>query len=439
MNHRKRFTAVEYSQAKALLDEIARETGLPIHQVRELLLNAGERAQRSLDLKTPPISWNADRIHFQNLSGILLLTPGLEIEIAPKFLGNSAGWREDFFLLAAMSHHGRLLDQQDIRSSARSTSDLTTLVGRSLVEMYWRNQRRPLKTYQRFSRPEYSIEGDFHPEDILLPSENGFHQEITSFTRNNSYNATIGAAARRLAPLTPDLETRSRLERLGQHLPRDPIARRIVRKTLPSRAKAWQPTYNLALDVLRGYGGAYDSGDAFAPGFIMQTWQAWESLINYALKLSFGANNVSSQSRHILGTKELRGKESKINVVPDGLIDLQTPTGNNKVLVDAKYKGNIERGKLSVSNADVYEALAFSTATDIRDVVLLYPKQIEEKTPNNSAVGDTSMFASIEIGDTRIKAFEVGICGIAKKNGIKYFSNSIKAICLDAAEQPQNI
>ena len=133
----KRLTAVEYAKPSALHEEIAQCGDVSASKARELLLRAGERVRGIFGLGSVPLSINADRFQFQNVAGLLVLASGLELEIAPKFLGSAPGWREDFFLLAMLSHHGRLLDNEGLKSSSRATSELASLIGRSLIEMYW--------------------------------------------------------------------------------------------------------------------------------------------------------------------------------------------------------------------------------------------------------------------------------------------------------------
>ena len=103
----KRFTAIEYAKPVPLHEEIARETNLSPSKAQDLLLRAGDRIRAILGLESVPLSLTTDKIQFQNVAGLLVLASGLELEIAPKFLGNAPGWREDFFLLATLSHRKR--------------------------------------------------------------------------------------------------------------------------------------------------------------------------------------------------------------------------------------------------------------------------------------------------------------------------------------------
>lgn len=312
-----RFTAIEYAKPASLHEEIARATDLSPTRAQDLLLRAGDRVRAILGLESVPLALSGEKVQFQNVAGLLVLASGLELEIAPKFLGNAPGWREDFFLLATLSHHGRLIDSGNLKSSAHTSSDLATLIGRSLIEMYWRNQRRPLRTYRRLQMREFAIEGDFDPEDLSPPTDEGFPQEVTSFTRLNPYNAVIRSAAAQLAPIVPDVETRVRLERLAQHLPHQPRPSRLHDRRLPSRSRTWQPTFDLSLDILRGLGGAYDPKNALAPGYVMQTWQVWEQLISLSLRSVFPPRSVVLQAQHKLGTRSVGRavKEDRKSVV----------------------------------------------------------------------------------------------------------------------------
>lgn len=420
-----RFTAIEYAKPSALHEEIAKRSDVPASTARELLLRAGDRVRGILGLESVPLSINADRFQFQNVAGLLVLASGLELEIAPKFLGNVPGWREDFFLLATLSHHGRLLDNEGLKSSARATSDLATLIGRSLVEMYWKNQRRPLRTYRRLSHSEFAIEGDFDPEDLSVPTEEGFPQSVTSFTRENPYNAVIRAAAAGLAPIVPDVETRVRLERLAQHLPHQQRPLRLQDRRMPSRSRAWQPTFDLSLDILRGLGGAYDPKNALAPAYVMQTWQVWEHLVSLSLRNALLPKNVQLQSSKRLGTRTQDGAVRVLNVVPDAIVTIPNTTGSRRVIVDAKYKGHVDRSSTSISNADIYESLAFSRATGIFEVVLVYPRTVEDAPSSHYEVGRAAEFARAVADGVLIRAVELGVCRISERRGLKHFADAL--------------
>jgi 5-methylcytosine-specific restriction endonuclease McrBC regulatory subunit McrC len=325
-----------------------------------------------------------------------------------------------------LSHHGRLLDNEGLKSSSKATSDLATLIGRSLVEMYWKNQRRPLRTYRRLKREEFAIVGDFDPEDLSVPSEEGFPQSITSFTRENPFNAVIRSAAAGLAPVVPDVETRARLERLSQHLPHQPRPLRLEDRRLPSRSRAWQATFDLSLDILRGLGGAYDPKNALAPGYVMQTWQVWEQLVSISLRSAFSPKHVLLQSPNKLGTRTQDGTIRTLNVVPDAIVTITNSSGMRQIIVDAKYKGNVEGSYVSISNSDIYEALAFARATGIAEVILVYPKVVGRTPIPSDEVGHAMEFSRVVADGVVIKALEMGVRGISGRRGLKRFTDALE-------------
>lgn len=423
----RRFTAVEYGTPTALIEQIAGETEFSADEARTLLFQAADRIRQLLRLESRPLFVDGDQIRFRDVAGLIVLAPGLEIEVAPKFLGETEAWREDFFLLASLSHHGRLLDGLDVRASSRETSALTTLIGRSLVETYWRNHRRPLRSYMRHNVTTFSIDGEFEPEELMTPAEEGFRQEVTSFSRINPYNAVIRAAAERLASVMPDVETRVRLERVAQHLPRQPRPHRLAGRRLPSRSRRWQSLYDLSHDVLRGFGGAYDPEHVRGPGFVLRTWPAWEQLITSASKRAFGVRNVASQPSHRLGRRLSGGKSSDVYVYPDLVVSVGSAGRTRRVVVDAKYKARTGTKTRSISSADLYEALAFGQAADVAEIVLVFPGRVESGTSVVGSVGQAAEFSSVSVNGVRVRGVELGVCGISRRGGLQKFETALAA------------
>ena len=425
-----RYGVVEYSRPTPLSEEISRRSRVPIGRAKDLLSNSAARVRRLLRLEANPVSWVDGGVQFQNVAGILLVAPRIELEVAPKFLGEAPGWREDFFLLATLSSHGRLLDREGLNSSSRETSDLATLIGRSFVEMYNQNRRRPVRAYRRLPHTGFSLEGDFDPEALAFPGEDGFDQEVTTFTSRNSYNAVLRAAASRLASVVPDVETRARLEHVAQDLPRQAVPTRLSERRLPSRGRSWQPAYELAIDVLRGFGGTFDPKNLFAPGFVVSTWQIWEDLVSVGLRLSFGAKNLWVQRRYRLGSRTIAGEASPVSVTPDCVVAIGTGQDERQVIVDAKYKGNVDRRDRVVSSSDTYEALAFSRATGVNEVVLVYPMTIGSGAESLGRVGHVNEFSSTRVDETRIRAIEVGVRGVSETGGLRQFAGALRSeIC----------
>ena len=182
----------------------------------------------------------------------MLLTPSLELEVAPKFLGlddTDAAWREDFFFLSTLSRHGRLLASERLSASGGAPRDLSTLVARSITSMYEARKRRPLRSYHRVCESDFFINGDPDPVDLIFPSPDGFEQEIIRFDRRNGWNADIVAAAKELLPEVSDPLAASSLVRLIEDLsPQNaPVNRR---KPIPARQRAWKPCPSTCWEAL---------------------------------------------------------------------------------------------------------------------------------------------------------------------------------------------
>ncbi|MEO1247828.1 MAG: restriction endonuclease, partial [Pseudomonadota bacterium] len=350
-------------------------------EVRDLLLICGDRAGKALGFSTNPLTVAGESVRAFDMAGLLRVAPGIEIEISPKFLGldsDNSRWREDFFFIATLSRHGRLLNAEQLRASPGDRGDLHTLVARAMTGMFWSNYRRPLRSYRPAEFEDFSLDGDVDAVDVLQPTEDGFRQTSMAFDRQNVFNGTILTAARQLLVNLRDPIAIAQLERMIAALAPQRSVGRIMRKSrLPSRSKRWQPLFDLSVDVINGFGLTYKTGSARAPGYILNTWRVWEDLLGVALRVGLGSNRVQSQLPRAIGTRRkyeqgALGPATTANVTPD-LIVLSAPQGEASFIVDAKYKGHVERGRNRISEADVYEALAFARATGCDTVILAYP------------------------------------------------------------------
>ncbi len=96
-------------------------------------------------------------------------------------------------------------------------------------------------------------------------------------------------------------------------------------------------------------------------------------------------------------------------------------------LLDAKYKGNVEHGRTTISNSDIYEALAFAQASGVHDVLLAYPCRLAGVTPASSEMaGCFREFCTVSAGRVTIRAVELGVLGIAQPHGLKRFSRAFR-------------
>lgn len=430
MTHtRTRLSLIEYGAPVDLSSKIAAAIGVDCTKADSLLMEAGNRAAFSLRLNYNPISVDAKGTRAIDFAGLIRLAPSLELEVAPKFLGlddTDAAWREDFFFLSTLSRHGRLLASERLSASGGTPRDLSTLVARSITSMYEARKRRPLRSYRRVREANFFIDGDPDPLNLIFPSPDGFEQELIRFDRRNGWNADIVAAAKELLPEVSDPSALSSLVRLIEDLsPQNSPADR--RKAIPARHRAWKPLHELSIDVLGGLGLNYKQGQACAPGYLVDTWRVWEDLLTVAARLGFGRSAVVPQKGYPLGTKTKisTGAVSKLSVYPDCVIE---PDGMRpRILLDAKYKGHVEKGQLRISESDIYEALAFSRATGCNRVALAYPAQPRDTL---QPVGTCTVFEKAVVDTVQIVGIQIESRLISKTGALRVFAtNMANGVC----------
>lgn len=193
-------------------------------------------------------------------------------------------------------------------------------------------------------------------------------------------------------------------------------------KAIPARHRAWRPLHELSVDVLGGLGLNYKQGQAHAPGYLVSTWRVWEDLLTVAARLGFGRSAVVPQKGFALGTKTKvsTGAVSKLSVFPDCVIE--SDGTRPRMLLDAKYKGHVEKGQLRITEADIYEALAFSRATGCNLVVLAYPAQPGDAP---QPVGTCMVFEKAQVEAVRIIGVQIESRLISKSGALRTFSANL--------------
>ncbi len=195
------------------------------------------------------------------------------------------------------------------------------------------------------------------------------------------------------------------------------------RKPIPSRHRAWSPLHDLSVDVLNGLGMTYKQGRAHAPGYLVSTWQIWEDLLTIGSRLGFGRSAVSPQKGFALGTRSKLAtgtKSSIVSVFPDCVIE--SDGVRPKFLLDAKYKGHVEKGVLRIAEADIYESLAFSKATGCGRIVLAYPA-LPEAAP--LPPGSCTAFECVDIDGVRIVGVQIETRAISKRGALRAFVENL--------------
>lgn len=421
-----RWTIREYDRPSPIVQDMAFSAGLSETRIRELLTSAGKRAAESLGLTTNPISIQPGGIRATDVAGVVRVAPAAELEIVPKFLpasGSSTGWREDFFFLANLSKHGRLLLSEKLAAGRTSSRDIPSLVGQTIVAEYLLNRRRPLRSYRRCKTLDFAIDGDVDPEAIVLPDPDGFLQESVVYDRQNLFNATIAGAARRIAREVRDPGLQEQLLRVSQDLGHQKEPPDLRDRRLPNRARRWQPLFDLSRDVLRGFGMRYDDLPSAMPGFVVNTWQLWEDIITLALRLGLG-EAAAPQLSADLGTRrrESSRQATRVTVTPD--VTLST----HRVIIDAKYKTRQDQQVQRISEADLYEALAFSKATGITVIELVYPA-----SSTQMEFGAATAFETVEVSGALVRGVEVSIAGISKRGMLRAFAEHLSSDLLKIA------
>lgn len=421
----KRLSVVEYGPATNIVDE-AQRLGISPDTLRKYLENCSVRLSSVLGI-SDPVSFEKGGFRVGGVAGLIRLTTGIELEVCPKFLAaDDLTWRDDFFLIATLTRYGRVLPRETLQAGASEKYSLADLIALTILEMYETNKTRPLRVYKKRVWKSFEIDGDLDPESLLTPDDSGFLQEGILLDRTNQFNQVIFHAVCLLLPEVRDGDVRRRLSEVRLRLAPQgnrPNAR-LTMKRLPARHSRWQDLYDLAGEILRGFGiGFRDRTRLFAPGFVLRTANAWEMLILLAVR-SMMSDRIVKKLEHELGhrMKVQDGKIVPVRVTPD--ITVARSDGIT-VPVDAKYKGRIGPDgveQIGISNADVYEALAFMDATAANRCVLLYPKP---GTREPRAVGTCEVFESVDVYGRLVLGATVETRGIAGPGGLKDFSTAV--------------
>lgn len=412
-----RLSITEYQDAPTAVAEAASALGVGRAEILEFVEAANQRLARHMRVPKGPLQVLGDGLRVEDLAGLVRLSPRLELEVAPKFLGDAwTGWREDFFLIATLSRYGTLLARDRLSAGFGDRGDLATLVGRAVVDEYWRHHRRPLRTYHRQVWRDFSMDGDVAPEEFVAVDPDGYEQEVVRFSRMNEFNSVMHSAAAELLSEVRDSETRQQLRRVRDALAPQATTHRRSSRSVPTRHRRWQTLYDLSSQVLGGFGvNLATAQHLLAPGYVLRTPKAWEDVLVAALRSGVPGATVRAQHGFVLGQRD--GKDFK--TTPDVTVEL----GAKRVLVDAKYKTRVGQELGRVVPEDVYEGLAFMRAGPCSKLALVYPAPPDDLVP--ASVGTAQLFEKITIEDMAIYALHVECRGLAATNGFRTFGERL--------------
>jgi 5-methylcytosine-specific restriction enzyme subunit McrC len=409
-----RFQLSEGQPTDGFSNSICQANSITSELLTSQVSNLNERLRLSLGLEVSPITvtgngqWKVDGI-----AGVMRLNPETEIEVVPKFLAGTEKWQRDFFLISTLVRTGRLLNTEDISTDVADRGDLATLVARTLISGHIANQRKPIRNYKTTHQVDFSFEGEVDLESLLMPDGDGYHIQKIELTGMNEYSSILRLALEILLPQVGAGDTKTMLNRIIRGLKGAPKYQFHSFPKLPARHAAWSGTFELSKLVINGMGLDLAGGGFRGPGFVVTTWQAWQQLCDEAIIRAFRNLEGVTQHPFLLGTRS----RANLNVRPDLTL---FKDGKPILLLDAKYKTRFER-KEFVTNADVYEALAFMNASKCNKMILLYP----EVDPSGD-IGTIRKFESIEVEDKTIKAVSIQIRGISESGGFNRMVESIK-------------
>lgn len=382
------------------------------HGVLDASIKAtSDRIARNLGITFSPLEVAGADLLATKIAGLVRVSDALELEIAPKFLGTDQdGWHDDFFLAATLSKFGKMLPRDRLPSRADRSNDLALLIARNLISWFEANRRRPVRTYRRTAWRDFGVEGDLDEESVLTPDADGFLQESVRYSRDNPYNRMLRHAAHLLTRQVREPNVRAQLERIAVELTPQTTTSQTVPRRVPSRSRQWQVAYDLSVDVVHGFGRGYGNNTDRLPGYILDTWRVWQDLITWsarsmrdiAVEHPFGIQIGTSKS-----PSRYKG-EQVVRVHPDIVVDIP---GKGRVVVDAKYKGRPGE-ELSISEADLYESLAFANAARVKDVVLVYPHS------GPMRCGGTEEFERIDALGISVRGVRISVRGIANVGGL---------------------
>lgn len=409
MTETKRFVLTELKERPNLTSDVAEASSSSEAEVLLALRDLNERIRAIFPERNSSITagangaWKADGI-----AGLVRLNQSVELEIVPKFLNaNTSTWRQDFFVLAVLVKTGHLLHQEEIAATAANRDDLATLVAWSLLALCEENGRRPLRSYIPTKSFDFAVEGDVDPESILMPDSDGYQITRLTLTNRNAYNATIAAAAQLLEGEVADVDTQNRLHHLVRSLRGQDSPPR-THRPLPQRHQRWADAYNLSRLVIDGLGLNLDDGSFTGPGFVISTWEAWESFCEEIIRRALPGYRVYGQRTWHFGERW----DSPVLTRPDLSV---LKDGAAEFLLDAKYKTRAGR-KPSIASTDLYESFAFLHAADVTRMDLLYPSTEPTTT---LPLGSWAHFDGVELlGGKVVRGITIQIQGLSQRGGI---------------------
>jgi 5-methylcytosine-specific restriction enzyme subunit McrC len=420
---RVRVPATEYVTSADVLPALI-AAGMTSTEATAVLARNSARLRRSLRLGEGdgPFLIDGETVKVVDIAGVVRLAPGVELDVAPKFLGfEHPGWREDLLAISNYTLRGKFTSQQ-VRARLGRTGDLASAIGRAFVDEFWKHYRKPLRLYREHRWRDFSLDGDLDTDDIHVRTADGLPQRAVVLDRRNPYNAMMARAADVLIADVRDSTVRAQLHRVRGVLGGQDAPPRHLRP-VPARHEPWAPLVELSERIASGADLTLHADRYEAPGYVLRTWEAWERLTFLAIRNRLGFSAASAQVEHAWGSRD----SGEIRVKPDVTIGHESGVR----LVDAKYKTRVHRTHQRISQGDLMEAAAFMAACQVDRIVLLYPRSAS--SGGAEACGSASVFDSATlVPGRRVVGVEVEVRGFSARNEHRRFGERLTA-AIDAA------
>lgn len=423
-----RVPTTEYQSSVEVIPALV-AAGMSGNEATAALSRKSGQLRRSLRLEEGegPIIVDGEGVKLINVAGVIRLAPGVELDVAPKFLGHAhAEWREDLLAISNYTQRGRI-SSQHVRAQPGRTGDLASVIGRAFVSEFWRHQRKPLRLYRQRGWRDFSLDGELDVGELSEQSSEGLPQRAVVLDRRNPYNALLAGAADRLISEARDGVVRSQLHRVRALMGAQdaPLARSLG--PVPTRHQQWEGLIELSKRVVSGADLTLRADRYEAPGFIVRTWEAWERLTFLALRRRFGADRVFAHQEHRWGSRE----GEPLMVRPDVTLSCTTHPPR---LLDAKYKARFDRKDQRIAQTDLMEASAFMAACQAERIVLLYPRS--SASGPATPCGSASVFDLVTLTPgTQVVALDVEVRGFGAGNQHRRFAERL-ALAVDNAFSP---
>ena len=422
---RVRVPATEYVTSTDVLPALI-AAGMTSTEATAVLTRNSARLRRSLGLSEGdgPFIVDGETVKVVDVAGVVRLAPGVELDVAPKFLGfEHPGWREDLLAISNYTHRGTFTSQH-VRARIGHTGDLASAIGRAFVDEFWKHYRTPLRLYREQRWRDFALDGDLDTDEVHERSADGLPQRAVVLDRRNQYNAMMARAADVLIADVRDSTVRAQLLRVRGVLGAQDEPPRHVRP-LPARHRPWTALVELSERITSGADLTLHADRYEAPGYVLRTWEAWERLTFLAIRTQLGFSAVSAQQAYLWGARD----DGAIRVKPDVTIRNHPDVR----LVDAKYKTRLDRKSQRISQGDLMEAAAFMAACETERIVLLYPRSANAGPPQ--PCGTASVFDRAQPrARTTVLGVEVEVRGFSARSAHRRFGERLTA-AIDAAFQ----